>query len=53
MALMCSICLYVGTGLGTVAVTVINGQAVCHDHMGYVTGGAGHSRAVQLAREAT
>lgn len=48
MTLHCSICLYVRTGVAPEAVTVINGQAVCYDHMGYVAGG-GHSSALRIA----
>jgi len=49
----CSLCLYVPRstdGTADDAVTVINGQAVCYHHMGYVAGGE-HSRALRLDRE--
>lgn len=52
MSLQCAICLYVNEGGAPDAVTVINGQAVCYDHMGYVGGGA-FAAAVRLAKEAT
>ena len=51
MPLLCSICLYVREGRSPEADTVINGQAVCYDLMGYVVGGD-HSRAIQLAKVA-
>jgi hypothetical protein len=37
--LYCAICLYVRTGVAAEAVTVIEGYAVCDDHMGYVAQG--------------
>lgn len=47
--LLCSICLYLPSleipGEVRSAYTVINGQAVCPDHVGYVAGGA-HSQAL-------
>lgn len=47
----CAICLYVRNGVASEADTIINGQAVCYDHMGWVAGGE-HSRAIALARKA-
>lgn len=37
--LRCCLCLHARTGEALSAVTVMNGQAVCYDHMGYVQGG--------------
>ena len=48
MKLLCSICLYLPTA-NYEAVTVINGQAVCEDHLGHV-GGEPHSSALRVAR---
>lgn len=39
MKLFCCLCLHARAGLANEADTVINGQAVCYDHMGYVQGG--------------
>jgi len=39
MKLYCCLCLHARAGTANDAVTVINGQAVCYDHMGYVQGG--------------
>lgn len=36
--LLCSLCLHLFTNPSD-AVTIINGQAVCMDHLGYVQGG--------------
>jgi hypothetical protein len=36
--LACSLCLFTRTEANA-AVTVLNGQAVCEDHLGYVQGG--------------
>lgn len=50
----CSLCLYVprdDSGTADEAVTVINGQAVCYHHMGYVGGGS-FARSLSLWREA-
>ena len=47
--LRCCLCLYVRKGVAPPADTVINGQAVCYDHMGYITGGD-FSRALRLVR---
>jgi len=38
--LSCSLCLFTRTGVANEAATIINGQAVCEDHMGYVQGGS-------------
>jgi hypothetical protein len=38
--LYCSLCLHAREGLASAAATIINGQAVCYDHMGYVQGGS-------------
>ena len=34
--LVCAICLYTRKGVVTPAVTIIDGLAVCEDHLGYV-----------------
>lgn len=39
MKLKCCICLHIKEGIAEDAVTIINGQAVCYDHMGNVQGG--------------
>jgi hypothetical protein len=38
--LHCCLCLHSREGVAAEAVTIMNGQAVCYDHMGYVQGGA-------------
>lgn len=47
--LYCALCLYVREEPEE-AVTVVNGQAVCADHMGYVGGGE-HATALYLVRD--
>ena len=47
--LFCAICLHVGGGEAQEADTIINGQAVCLDHAGYVQGGL-FTQALALAR---
>jgi hypothetical protein len=37
--LYCCLCLHSGAEVAKHACTVINGQAVCYEHMGYVQGG--------------
>lgn len=37
--LVCAVCLYVRTGIAADAVTVVEGYAVCDDHVGYVAQG--------------
>lgn len=39
MNLKCCICLHSKSGVALAAVTIINGQAVCYDHMAVVQGG--------------
>ena len=45
----CAICLFTVEGRANEADTVINGQAVCMDHAGYVQGGD-FTRAIALAK---
>jgi len=40
MTIVCGICLFVREGLAPDAVTVINGQAVCDDHVPLVAQGS-------------
>lgn len=40
IGLHCAVCLYVRTGVALMAVTIIEGYAVCEDHMGYVAQGS-------------
>jgi hypothetical protein len=51
--LVCSICLYIPLPDGVAdAATVINGHAVCIDHLGYVAGPIrGHDAILRFARE--
>jgi hypothetical protein len=50
MDLFCCICLHhIQLGDGH-AQTIINGQAVCLDHAGYVQGGSDFNRALSLAK---
>lgn len=49
-ALRCCLCLHAREGVAPEADTVINGQAVCYDHMGYVQGGL-FSQALATVRE--
>lgn len=37
--LLCAICIHTKLGEPNPAITIINGQAVCEPHMGYVQGG--------------
>lgn len=37
--LHCAVCLYIREGVAEEAITVMNGYAVCEDHMGIVRGG--------------
>ena len=48
--LYCCLCLHVREGVASAADTIINGQAVCYDHMGYVQGGA-FSAALAIVKE--
>lgn len=38
---VCCVCLYVREGVAEDAVTTIRGYAVCEDHLGTITAGAG------------
>jgi hypothetical protein len=49
-ALKCGICLYIRTGVAEDAITVIEGYAVCEDHMGYVAQGTRFTAITQAAR---
>lgn len=49
LQLHCSVCIYVRSGLAPLAATVINGQAVCWDHLGAASGGD-HMLTVRAAR---
>jgi hypothetical protein len=49
--LYCSLCLHAKTGLADKAETIINGHAVCYDHMGYVQGGEWSLALAALLRE--
>lgn len=51
VTLCCCLCLHVREGVASPADTIINGHAVCYDHMGYVQGGQ-FSAALSVAREA-
>lgn len=50
MELYCCICLYIRIGVAEDAITVINGHAVCEDHLGVVSSPAVNN-AIQLHRE--
>jgi hypothetical protein len=47
--MFCVLCLYVIDGEAEKAITVIDGNASCNDHMGYLTG-RGISEAIMLYR---
>lgn len=51
--LVCSICIYIPPSDGVhVAETVLNGHAVCVDHIGYVAGPIrGHDAILRFVRE--
>jgi hypothetical protein len=49
--LYCCLCLHSRDGEAAEAETVINGQAVCYDHMGYVQGGLFSQALTTILRE--
>ena len=49
--LICCLCLFARTGAASPADTIINGQAVCIDHAGYVQGGEFSSALNAAVRE--
>lgn len=50
MTLYCAVCLYVRDGQAEEADTVIEGYAVCDDHMGYVAQGERFAAIVKGAK---
>jgi hypothetical protein len=50
-ALVCALCMYAEPGgKAKTALTVIEGYAVCEDHMGYVAQGEGFASIVRAVR---
>jgi hypothetical protein len=49
--LKCCFCLNVRKNEPSPAITVLNGQAVCHDHMYYVQGGSYTAVLTQIKRD--
>lgn len=52
MKLCCAVCLYVRKGVANEATTIIEGYAVCDDHLGYVAQGERFVSILRTAREA-
>lgn len=50
MTLYCAVCFYTRTGKAEEAVTVIEGYAVCEDHMGYVAQGERFAAIMRAAK---
>lgn len=48
--LVCAVCLYVRDGVASPAITVIEGYAVCEDHLGYVAQGTTFATIVRSVR---
>lgn len=49
--LSCCLCLHARKGVAEEAITIINGQAVCEDHMSYVQGDNFSSALATVKRE--
>jgi hypothetical protein len=48
--IVCAVCLYIRTGVAESAITVIEGYAVCEDHLGYVAQGQRFASILETAR---
>lgn len=51
MSLVCAVCLYDNDAPANEAETVIEGYAVCYDHLGYVAQGVNFAGIIRIARE--
>lgn len=50
LPMTCALCLYILDGPRTPAVTVVEGYAVCHDHLPYVAQGTRWYRLLEAVR---